>query len=159
MCIIFVTFVTSFTLKLIDDEKIVHTVILAALDDGVSHAVAAGVRVELCLRRLPAGIPDRIAVLDIEIVTVGILWRIVVAESGEPEKLGVLVEAVTSSRVGYDRKEFFTSKIIDPGKRSSRRGNDVFFIRVVKITVFHGNLLLVMIGVPDYIRHLGIKDR
>ena len=92
-------------------------------------------------------------------MSVGILWGIVVTESGEPEELGVFIEAVTASGVGYERKEFFASQIIDPGERSPWRGNDVFFIPVVKITVFHGNLLLVMIGVPDYIRHLGIKDR
>ena len=121
--------------------------------------MTAGVSVKLGLGRLPAGVPDRVAVFNIEIVPVGILWRIVVAESGEPEKLGVFVETVTASGVGYDRKEFFASQIIDPGERSPWGGNDVFFIPVVKITVFHGNLLLVMIGVPDYIRHLGIKDR
>jgi hypothetical protein len=121
--------------------------------------MTAGVGVELGLGRLPSGVPDRITVFNIEIVPVGILWRVVVAEPGETEKLGVFVEAVTASGIGYERKEFFASQIIDPGERSSWCGNDVFFIPVVKITVFHGNLLLVMIGVPDYIRHLGIKDR
>jgi hypothetical protein len=121
--------------------------------------VTAGVIVKFGLSRLPAGVPDRITVLNIEIVSVGILWGIVVTESGEPEELGVFVETVTASGVGYDRKEFFASQIIDPGERSPWGGNDVFFIHVVKITVFHGNLLLVMIGTPDYNRRLMIKNR
>ena len=126
---------------------------------GCSKLSFPGVSVKLCLGRLPSGVPDRVAVLNIEIVPVGILWRVVVAESGEPEKLGVFVEAVTASGVRYERKEFFASQIIDPGERSPWCGNDVFFIPVVKITVFHGNLLLVMIGVPDYIWLLMIKDQ
>ena len=121
--------------------------------------MTAGVIVKFGLGRLPAGVPDRITVLNIEIVSVGILWGIVVTESGEPEELGVFIEAVTASGVGYECEEFFASQIIDPGERGPWRGNDVFFILVVKITVFHGNLLIVMIGIPDHIWRLMLKDQ
>ena len=49
--------------------------------------MTAGVSVKHCLGRLPSGVPDRVTVLNIEIVSVGILWGIVVTESGEPEEL------------------------------------------------------------------------
>ena len=50
----------------------------------VADAVAALIGVELCLGRLPAGIPDGIAVLYVEIFAVGIVGNVIVAVARQP---------------------------------------------------------------------------
>ncbi len=116
-------------------------VVLLAVYHGVAEAVAAGVGIKRRLCRLPARIPDRIAVLDIEIMAVGILRGVVVAETGQAEELRIFIEAVAAASVGDQGEEFLTPQIVDPGKRSLWSGDDVFFCLVVKITVFHEKLL------------------
>ena len=56
---------------------------------GIAQAVAALIAVQLCLGGLPAGVPDGIAVLDIEIVAVAVQRHGIVAVTGQAEQLGV----------------------------------------------------------------------
>ena len=73
--------------------------ILFSVEDGVTDSVTGLIIVERCLGRLPSRIPDRIAVLNIEVMAVAVLRRVVVAESCKTEKLGVFIEAVPAAGV------------------------------------------------------------
>ena len=111
--------------------------ILFAVEDGVTDSVTGLIIVERCLGRLPSRIPDRIAVLNIEVMAVAVLRRVVVAESCKTEKLGVFIEAVPAAGVRDHGEEFFASEVVDPGKRRFRGRDHIFFVLVIKITVFH----------------------
>ena len=115
--------------------------ILLAGDDSVAHAVSAGIAVERCSGRLPAGIPDRIAILNIEVMSVRIERRVVVAITCEAEKLGVFIKSVSAAGIGNQCEEFFTAEIIDPGKRCLWGCDYILFFLIVEMTVFHVWLL------------------
>ena len=56
----------------------------------------AGVGVQGRTRGLPAGIPDGIPVLYVEIMPPAVRRAVVVAVAGEPHELRVFVEAISS---------------------------------------------------------------
>ena len=112
--------------------------ILFAGDDGISHAVPAFIMIQFCLYGLPAGIPDRIAVLDIEVPASVIHGKVVVAVTRDPPEPGVTVKTVAAGSVADHSKEIFTAQIIDPRIRSPGCLNDIFPCRIVKVSEFHG---------------------
>lgn len=59
-------------------------------------------------------VPDGSVIIDIVIFSVGIVWNIVVAVTGNAEQLGIFVEAVTSAGVGDQAEKVLGSEIIDP---------------------------------------------
>lgn len=71
----------------------------------VAKAVPAFVGVQLCLGGLPARIPDACAVFDIKILSVIVIGYIVVTITGQAEKLGVLIEGITSAGIGIRVKK------------------------------------------------------
>ena len=103
--------------------------------------MAAFVEVKWRLGRHGAGVPDLFAVMDIIVFAIGVYGNIVITITGNAEKLCVFVETVASAGVGDQRKEIVRSKIVDPGKRSVRGGNDIFFGIIVKMSEFHDFLL------------------
>jgi hypothetical protein len=77
----------------------------AARDAGVVHAVAALIAVERRLAGLPSGVPDGVAILDIEIAA-GVIYRhIVVPIACDASELGILAEGISSCRVEMSEKK------------------------------------------------------
>ena len=104
-------------------------------DAGVAHAVTALIEVERRLARLPAWVPDGVAVLDIEVSSAIVHRYIVVAIAGDTTELGILVEAVAASGIRDEREEILIAQIVDPGPRSLRVCDDVLAMLVVEMTV------------------------
>ena len=115
--------------------------VLFAGDDGVAHAMAAGVLVQLGFDRLPAGVPHGAAVLDVEVAAAVVHGLVVIAVAGHAAQPCVAVEAVAARGVADDAKEILAAQIVDPGVRRSWRINDIFTGLVVKMAVFHCRFL------------------
>ena len=73
------------------------------------------VGIERRLGRLPARVPDGIAVLDVVVASVLIERRIVITVTGQTQKFCVLVEAVSATGIGNQRKDclLYTSDAAD----------------------------------------------
>ena len=80
-----------------------------ALDDRVAQTMTAGIAVQFGLNRLPAGIPNGIAVLDVIIPSALIQTTVVVAVTGQPQQLGILIERVAACGVGDQAEKFIAS--------------------------------------------------
>ena len=76
--------------------------------------MAALIGIQLCLYGLPAGIPDGITVFDIEIFAVHIPRDIIVAVTGQPEQLGILIKGITAAGIGYQAEKIIAAKVVDP---------------------------------------------
>ena len=111
--------------------------VLSAGDDGVAHTVTALVAVKLSLYRGPAGIPDCVAVLDVEVSAAHVYRDVVVAVTGDTAQTSVLIEAVAACRVGYQREETLGSEVVYPRVGSTGRGNYILAVFVIKMTKFH----------------------
>ena len=95
------------------------------------------VSVQIGLGWHPAWIPDRISFFNIVVVSVAIIRNIVVTVSRQTKQLSIFIEAIASACVGDQRKEILGTQIVDPRKRSLRRSDDVFLIRIIEISKFH----------------------
>ena len=95
--------------------------------------MAALVGVELRLGRLPAGIPEGVAFLNIEVLAVAIERHVIVAVAGEAQKLCILIEGIASTGVGNQGEELVASEVVDPGKRSPGSRDDIFPVGVIEI--------------------------
>ena len=111
--------------------------VLLAGDDGVAHAVAALVAVELGLYRGPAGVPDSVAVLDVEVSSAHVDGDVVIAITCDTAQTSVLIEAVAACGIGYQRKESLCSEVVYPRIGGTGRSNDILTFFVVKMTEFH----------------------
>ena len=120
-----------------EDKQVRSHAVLFGAEDRVAEAVPAFVCIERSPDRLPGGIPDRVAVLYIEVFAVVVKWDVVVAVAGHPEKLGILIEGVAPTGVGNQRKEVFGTEIIDPRQRSFRSRDHIFAALIIEVTVFH----------------------
>ena len=103
----------------------------------VAKAMMALVGIERRLGRLPARVPDGIAVLDVVVASVLIERRIVITVTGQTQKFCIFVEAVSAAGVGNQRKEVLRSQIVDPRKRSLRACDDILFFRIIKMSKLH----------------------
>ena len=109
--------------------------------NAVAHAVTALIAVKLSLYRLPAWIPNGIAVLYVEIMTAIIKRNIIVTITCKSQQLCILIEAIAATCVGLNREEILTAKVINPWQRGFWGGNDILSGAVIEISVFHSNLL------------------
>ena len=75
-------------------------VIFLTLDDGITHTMAALVRIQLGLYRRPAGIPDGAVLIDVEITSAHIDGNVVITITSDTAQAGILVERITSGSVG-----------------------------------------------------------
>ena len=112
--------------------------VLFAGDDGVAHAMAAGVFVQLGFHGFPPGVPHRAVVVDVEIPAAVVNGHVVVAVAGNPAQAGVTVEAVASGGVADDAEEFFAPEVVDPGIGRAGCLDDILPRLVVKVAEFHG---------------------
>ena len=111
--------------------------VLGRGEAAVTDTVTALVRVQLGLRRLPAGIPYGISILNIQIFAVDVCRYIIVTITGQTQKLCILLKAVDSSGIGSQREKIGASQIIAPRKWRLRCGDDVLLICIIKKTKFH----------------------
>ncbi len=120
--------------------------VLAAAEPAVAKAMAALIRVEPGSRRLPCRIPEGIAVLNVEILAVAVVWDIIVAVACDAEQLCILIEGIAAHRVGDNTEEVLVAEIIDPRQRSRRSSDDIFLTGIIKIAEFHCCLPFLFIG-------------
>ena len=99
--------------------------------------MSAFVGIKLGLGWLPAWIPYGIAVFYIEVFAIGIIRNIIITITCQTKQLRILIESISTTGIGYQGKEFITSQIVDPGKRSFGSRDDVFTVGVIEITKFH----------------------
>ena len=103
--------------------------------------MTAFVGVEIGFYGLPAGIPYGIAVLNIDVLSVVIIWNVVIAITRKPEEFGVFVKGISAAGVGYQCEKILISEVIDPGQWCFGCCDDVFLGLVVKMSEFHAFLL------------------
>ena len=120
-----------------EQEQVRADAVLRAGDPRVAEAVAALVEVERRARRLEAGVPDRVAVLHVEVAAVGVQRDVVVAVAREAAQAGVLVERVAAGRVRHEGEKVLVAKVVDPGVGRVRRLDDVLAGLVVEVSEFH----------------------
>ena len=116
--------------------------VLLAFEDGVAQTMATGVAVQLGLGGLPAGVPHRVAVLDVDVVAVHVQRGAVVAVAGQAAHPGVAVKAVAARRVGDQTEKVLAAKVVDPGQGCLRGSDDIFLAIVIEMTEFHKCFLL-----------------
>ena len=108
--------------------------VLRSGDARVAHSVAAFVEVQRRLARLPSRRPHRASVVDVEISSAVVHRDVVVAVACDSAEFRVLIEGISSGRVGNQRKEVLVAQIVDPGPRRLRIRNDIFTIEVIEMT-------------------------
>ena len=111
--------------------------IFLALDDGITHAVAAGIFIQLCFGGLPAGVPHEISIFDVEIAAAIIYRHIVVAIAGNSPQTGIPIEAIATGRIAHQAKHIFAAQVVDPRVGCPWRVDDVFSVLIVKVAVLH----------------------
>ena len=74
--------------------------------------MAALIAVKLCLSGHPARIPHLPVFVNIVVMSVGIQRNVIVAVSGEAQKLGIFIEAVPSSCVGNKGEKVLASQVM-----------------------------------------------
>ena len=62
--------------------------------------MTAFIAVELCLGGFPAGIPDGIAILYIEVFAVDVTWYIVVTITCKSQQFCIFIESIAAAGVG-----------------------------------------------------------
>ena len=117
--------------------------VLCGGEAAVADTVAAFVAVKFGLGRLPAGIPDRVAILYVEIFAVAVGRHIVVTVTGQAQQLGILIEGIAAAGVGNKTEELVAAQVVDPGERSLRGSDYIFLICIIKKPKFHSFLLVV----------------
>ena len=115
--------------------------VLLPLDHAVAETVAAGIAVQLRFRGLPAGIPDSLAVFDINMKPLLVDRAVIIAVAGQTAQPRVAIEAVAACRVGQEREKILAAEIVDPRKRCARVGDHIFPLLIVKMAELHLELL------------------
>ena len=116
--------------------------IFLPLDHAVAEAVAAGIAVQLRFRGLPAGVPDGIAVFDVNMEALLIDRAVVVAVAGQPAQPRVAIEAVAARRIRQECEKILAPQVVDPRQRRARACDHVFTPLIVKETKLHPKPLL-----------------
>ena len=106
-------------------------------DAGVARAHPAFVAVQRRLGGLPAGVPDDVPFLEVEIMPTRVRGNIVVAVAGHAQKPRVLVEGVAAGGVAHQGEEILAAQIVDPGIGRVRTGDDIFAVSVIEMAVVH----------------------
>jgi hypothetical protein len=88
------------------------------------------------LARLPARVPDGIAVLDVIIASAIIHRHSVISIPQDPAELGVLAEAIATGSIGDEGEEILRAHVVDPRPRGGGIRDDVLAVRVVEMSVF-----------------------
>ena len=111
--------------------------VFSALNDAVSHAVTAGVAVQLCLGRLPADVPDGPAVPNVYMIAVCVQGTGVIAVTGQTAESGILIKGISACGIRQNGKKLLTAQVVDPRQGRAGSGDHIFFLRVIKISELH----------------------
>ena len=111
--------------------------ILASFYNGISQTVPAAVAVQFGLHRLPARVPDCVAVLNIIVVSVTVRRCVVVAVAGQPQKAVIPAESISAGGIGNQTEEIMAAQIVDPGQGSPGVSDHIFLMMVVEVSVLH----------------------
>ena len=111
--------------------------VLLTGQDGVAEAVAAAVGIQFRLGGLPAGVPDRAAVVDVDAVAVHIQRGVVVAVAGDAAQPSIPIKAVAAAGVGHEAEEVLAAQIVDPRQGCARGVDHVFPVCIIKMSEFH----------------------
>lgn len=117
--------------------------VLASRYAGVVQPMAALITVEWGLARLPAGTPHNVSVLNIKVSAAVVHRYVIVAVARDAAEFGILIERVTSRRIGYEAEEILIAQVVNPGEWSCRVGDYIFTVFVVEMSVclFHCSVL------------------
>lgn len=98
-----------------DEEQQLHFhAILGSDDPGVTEAMPAFEMIQRCFNRFPTGIPNRVAVTDVEDSSVYIHRHVVIAVAGETAQSGILPKGVPPSRLRAEPEKLLLPQIIQP---------------------------------------------
>ena len=107
-------------------------------DLGITATMTALICIQLSLGGSPARRPDVTAIINIVVTSATEVERdIVITETGNTAKLSIFIEAVAAGSIRNQRKELLGAEVVNPRIRGSRGSNDIFFVRVIKITELH----------------------
>ena len=70
--------------------------VLSALENGISEAVTALIGIKVSLNRLPARVPDCVAILDVIIMAIAVNRGVVIAVTCQTKELGISIETVSA---------------------------------------------------------------
>ncbi len=65
----------------------------------------AGIKIKLCLGRLPTRIPYRVLILNIVIAPAPIQRAVIIAVAGQPKQFCILIEGIPACRIGNQTKK------------------------------------------------------
>ncbi len=103
----------------------------------ISHAMPAGILVQLRFRRLPPRIPDSTPIVNIIIMPPCIIRHIIITIPGQPQKPGIFIKTIPPACIGNQREKILAPQIIDPGQRRFRLRNHIFPVPIIKIPILH----------------------
>ena len=101
--------------------------------------MSAFIGIQLCAGWHKSRIPDSSVIINIVILSIGIIWNVIVAVAGDAEQFGIFIEAVASAGVGDQAEKVLGSKIVNPWQRGAWSGDDVLTGFVVEMSEFHIN--------------------
>src|ERR1019366_895695 len=108
-------------------------------DDGVTHAVTAGVLLQIATSGHPGRGPV-VAILVIEKIFVApavIEGHIVIAGPGDAAQARIAIKGISAGGIGDDAVVCLAAQIVDPWQGWIRPSYNVLPVLIVKITVFH----------------------
>ena len=108
--------------------------------------MTALVGVKRSLARLPAGVPDSVTVLYVEVTAARIHRHSVVTVAGYTAELGVLAEIISARRVGDESKEVLRAQVVDPGPGGAGIGYHILPVLIVIVSVFLCHILISLRG-------------
>ena len=123
-------------------SKVRFNLILGRMNSGISEPMVAFVSIKRCLCWLPSRIPDRSVIIDEIVTSVRICRDIIVTVTGQAQKFGIFIEAVSACGIRDEGKEVFISQIVDPRIRRLRIGDYIFFVCIIEVSEFIMFILL-----------------
>ena len=123
-------------------SKVRFNLILGRMKSGISEPMVAFVSIKRCLCWLPSRIPDHSVIIDEIVTSVRICRDIIVTVTGQAQKFGIFIEAVSACGIRDEGKEVFISQIVDPRIRRLRIGDYIFFVCIIEVSEFIMFILL-----------------
>ena len=118
-----------------EEEELDLDPVLGADDLRVTEPMTALVAVEWGLGRLPARVPDRLAVADVEVAAAEVVGGVVVPVPRQAAELGVAPERVAACRVRAEAEEVVLAEVVEPRQRRVGPRDDVLPPGVVEPSV------------------------
>ena len=95
------------------------------------------IKVKFGFDRLPAGIPDRLSITNVNMIAFAVQRGVIVSVSGDPAQPGILIKAVTARGIGQEREKVLISQVVDPGQRCLRGRDNILTFFIIKMAVFN----------------------